>query len=85
MLDEACQELNQNDNQASTVEQVPREGWRSKEKVIEKLFGAKQYRYRLRLRHRFPSTIYKERNLGLNVELVDSRGERVMNCRCVLI
>ena len=41
--------------------------WSAKEQVVQKLFGEKQYKYRLKLRNKFPSTIYKERNIGLNL------------------
>lgn len=47
------------------------EGWKSSEGIIQKLFGDKLYRYKLKLRNKFPSIIYKERNIGLNLELVD--------------
>lgn len=85
ILDEAFQEINQNTKEVIAEEHLTGESWRSKEKVIEKLFGAKEYKYRLKLKHRFPATIYKERNLALNVELVNSRGERVMNCKHFVI
>lgn len=43
------------------------EEWKSSEKIIQKLFGDKTYRYKLKLRHKFPSTIYKERNINLTL------------------
>jgi hypothetical protein len=47
------------------------EGWKSSESIVNRLFGDKLYRYKLKLRNKFPNTIYKERNIGLNVELLD--------------
>lgn len=55
--------------------------WHAKEPVVQKLFGEKLYKYRLKLRNKFPSTIYKERNIGLNLELIDGEDKLVMNCK----
>jgi hypothetical protein len=57
------------------------EGWKSGEGLIQWLFGEKLYRYKLKLRHKFPTTIYKERNISLSVELLDEKQKLVMNCR----
>lgn len=56
----------------ASVQDLEGRSWTTKEQVIQKLFGEKQYKYRLKLRNKFPSTIYKERNIGLNVELIDA-------------
>lgn len=61
------------------------EGWKSNESLIQRLFGEKLYRYKLKLRHKFPTTIYKERNISLNVELLDDKQKLVMNCRSFLM
>jgi hypothetical protein len=54
-------------------------GWATKEGVIRKLFGEKKYKYRLKLKHKLPLIIYKERNMTLSVELIDELGQPVMN------
>ena len=41
--------------------------------------------YKLRLKGKFPTTIYKERNIGLAVELVDAQGKLVLNCKLSVI
>lgn len=61
------------------------EGWKSGEPIIQKLFGDKLYRYKLKLRNKFPNTIYKERNIGLNIELVDDSQKPVMNCTFLMM
>lgn len=51
--------------------------------MIRKLFGEKKYKYRLKLKHKLPPIIYKQRNMALSVELVDGSGQPVMNgIRC---
>jgi hypothetical protein len=41
--------------------------WKSKDPLINKLFGEKDYKYKLKLNNRLPNIIYKGRNLNLNV------------------
>jgi hypothetical protein len=63
---------------------VKSSGWQAREPVIGKLFGDRQYKYKLKLRHKLPTTIYKERNISLAVELLDQDNKLVMNCTSTL-
>jgi len=48
---------------------------------VEKLFGeGQEYSYRLVLEEELPSLLYKERNFGFKVKLVDMNGNCVRNC-----
>ena len=67
MLDEAFEEVKQCNAEILSNEHTANAGWMTKEKVIEKLFGPKEYKYRLKLKHRCPTTIYKGRKLALGV------------------
>lgn len=44
---------------------------RSDDELTVKLFGARAYKYRLVLTDSFPETIYKDRNFGLKVKLMN--------------
>ena len=43
------------------------------------------YKYKLKLKHKFPMTIFKERNVSLSIELIDDIKSQVMNCKSLLI
>jgi hypothetical protein len=43
-----------------------RKGGITAERLIRRLFGEKLYRYKLKMPHKFPPTIYKQRNISLN-------------------
>lgn len=45
----------------------------------ERMFGVKQYRFRLNVQGNVPQTIYKERNLSLKINLVDCYENMVPN------
>jgi hypothetical protein len=38
----------------------------------ERMFGVKQYRFRLNVEGKVPQTLYKERNLSIKINIVDS-------------
>ena len=51
-----------------------------------KLFGEREYLYNLDLEHNATDgVLYKERNFGISVKLVDEEGDRVRNCIPLLI
>ena len=77
MLEEACEESQSPNQQDLQVQST--ETWRTKDKSVEKLFGNKEYRYKLRLKQKFPITIYKERNINLAIELIDAKKNISMN------
>ena len=81
MLDEACREAEKEPERQGKSEGK----WKAHDKTIEKLFGSREYRFRLRLKNKFPTTIYKERNLAIAVELVDVARNCVMNGKTLLI
>jgi hypothetical protein len=43
------------------------------------MFGVKKYQYRLQLQQEFPSTIFKERNINICLNLVDKNSQKVLN------
>jgi hypothetical protein len=45
------------------------------------MFGRKAYKYSLRVPEEMPSTIYKERNINIPVELIDKSSEKILNCK----
>jgi len=59
--------------------------WNSSDKTLKQLFGDRQYRYRLKLKGKFPLVIYKERNITLSMELVDNEGKLVLNCMDIVM
>ena len=70
--------------EAIETEEESVEAWRSKDKIIERNFGAKSYRYKLKLKAKIPHLLYKERNFNTGVSLVDHEGKQVMNCTPLL-
>lgn len=49
--------------------------------MITQLFGKKKYHYKLQLQEPAPTTIFKERNINISVNLVDMNNEKIMNCK----
>lgn len=80
LLQQAHSAIQQHSLQQERMAVEEPKGWKSAEPLIQRLFGEKLYRYKLKLRHKFPTTIYKERNISLNVELLDESQKLVMNC-----
>ena len=44
------------------------------EPLVERMFGKKNYKYRLELTGEAPTLIYKERNINIPVQLKNKKG-----------
>jgi hypothetical protein len=53
----------------------------SEDPLITRIFGLKEYKYNLKLKHDFPEVIYKERNLNLTVRLCNPDERPIFNGR----
>ena len=47
--------------------------------IIAKIFGERQYKYKLCLLEPFEETLYKERNFSLGFKIIDDDGETILN------
>jgi len=45
------------------------------------MFGKKSYKYSLKVPEDLPSTLYKERNINISVELISQSSEKILNCK----
>lgn len=50
-------------------------------RLLTQMFGNKKYQYRLELQEPIPSTIFKERNINISVNLIDKNSQKVLNCK----
>lgn len=49
--------------------------------LLTQMFGNKKYQYRLELSEPLPSTIFKERNINISLNLIDKNNQKVLNCK----
>lgn len=59
--------------------QKSRTCFHSAEKLTRELFGDREYEYKLKATDQVPTTLYKERNFNLGVQLVDRDGNQLKN------